>query len=123
MEVKKLHESLYKEVYTRSVPNPAAALENASLSSTTSLPDAIPQLDGLQPELIHDLPHQTFKEPLQWEACGKVFWNSDDYKEHDSLQFCCDDWDICYATQLQADLHVLRVHLDKTYARDSFQHQ
>ena len=112
-EVKKLQESLSK-----SVSKPSIAFDNASTSSTTSCLDAIPQLDGLHQDFIHDLPHQTSQQPLQCETCGKVFRNSDEFKKHDSLQFCCDDCGICYATQLQADLHVLQVHPDETYARN-----
>ena len=58
------------------------------------------------------------QQPLHCETCGKDFQNSNESKEHYALQFCSDDCGICYSTQLQADLHVLKVHPDKSYARN-----
>ena len=48
----------------------------------------------------------------------KVFHNSEEYKKHDSIQFCRDDCGICYATKKETDLHVLLVHTDETNARN-----
>ena len=88
-------------------------LNEADFSPPPNLDDVIPQLDGLQQEYVSSL-HQ----PFQCETCHKVFPNSEEYKKHDALQFCCDDCGICYATQIQADLHVLQVHPDESYARN-----
>ena len=77
--------------------------------------DVIPQLDGLQHEQIDNL---TSQKPFQCETCKQTFQTSDEYKKHDTLQFCCDDCGICYETKLESDLHVLKVHTDETYARN-----
>ena len=78
-------------------------------STDFSNPDTIPQLDGLQqePQYQYQLQQaQNTSQNLQCETCRQVFHNSEDFKEHDALQFCCDDCGICCATQVQADIHV-----------------
>ena len=122
-EVNKLKQditSLSKSSFIKPVPDPTPALDIISPSNTSSSLcfDTIPQLDGLQEEYIYDGPQQTYQHPLRCETCGIVFPNTNEFKEHDSLQFCCDDCGICYATKLEADFHELKVHPDETYARN-----
>ena len=127
-EVKKLKEvilSFDKPSYPRSVPKTSVALTNTSLASTSlclspmhNNLDVIPMLDGPQHEQIDDLHNLTSQKPFQCETCKQTFQTSDEYKKHDTLQFCCDDCGICYETKLESDLHVLKVHPDETYARN-----
>ena len=79
--------------------------------------EVIPQLEGghqeepVRPELL-------CTEQLRCETCQTVFTNQNDFKKHDALEFCCDDCGICYSTQVEADLHVLQVHPNESYARN-----
>ena len=91
-------------------------LNNVDISPPFS--NVIPQLDGLQQEFVDHPSQQTSQQLLQCETCKKVFQTSEEYKKHDAFQFCCDDCGICYATQVEADLHALHVHPDETYARN-----
>ena len=130
-EVDNLKEVISSLSKASSPPN-SVTLEKPPISKSTSFSltplnkanipppnlDVIPQLDGLQQEVVHTLPQYTSQQPLKCETCQTVFQNSKDYEEHDALQFCCDDCGICYATQLQADFHVLQVHPDEIYVRD-----
>ena len=121
-ELKEVLTSLSKVSFSKPVPDSSVASKNTLISTTpislTPSLDAIPQLDGLQQELGHHLPQETFSEPLMCETCQKVFKSTDEYNEHDKLQFCCDDCGICYSTQVQADLHVLQVHPVEMYGRE-----
>ena len=87
----------------------------------TVYPENIPQLDGRLDETVYppDLTatHNS-QQPLQCDTCHKVFQTNYEFKEHDAMEFCCDDCSICYSTQLEADLHILQVHPDDNYARD-----
>ena len=78
--------------------------------------DNIPQLDGAEYDLLVHPPHQP-SPLLHCETCHEIFKNSDEYNEHDKMQFCCDDCGICYPTQIEVDLHVLQVHPDESYAK------
>ena len=89
--------------------------------SSVSSDQNIPQLDGIYPNLqqpfhLQNLQHQ---QPLQCDTCYKIFESLDDLEKHDAMhQFCCDQCNICYTTQVDADLHELQVHPDESYARD-----
>ena len=50
------------------------------------------------------------------DTCYRIFISYEEFKEHDSYQFCCDECEICYSTQLEADLHELEKHADSVYA-------
>ena len=83
--------------------------------------ERIPQLDGQQDELVNPqelLAQPRSKEHLQCETCHKIFNTEYEFKKHDEMQFCCDDCNICYSTQLEADLHALEVHPNEHYAQN-----
>ena len=73
----------------------------------------IPQLDGAADD--QDQPRHL--QQHQCETCYMIFENRALFDEHDKAQFCCDDCNICYITQLDADLHNLEVHPDEHYTR------
>ena len=79
-------------------------------------PERIPQLDGQQDEVGYSEPN--YEELFKCETCYTTFKTKSDFEKHDELQFCCDDCNICYSTQLEADLHALRVHQDEYYAQN-----
>ena len=70
----------------------------------------IPQVDGADDQL-----HQA--EQYQCETCYEIFENHELYEEHDKAQFCCDECNICYITQIEVDFHNLQVHPDEHYTR------
>ena len=83
--------------------------------------DRIPQLDGQQDELVHSQELQAqpmSKDLFQCETCQKIFDSESEFMKHDEMQFCCDDCNICYLTQLESDLHALKVHPDEYYAKN-----
>ena len=77
----------------------------------------IPQVDGVDD---HDQPNQLNQgllQTYQCETCYEIFENRELYEEHDQAQFCCDECNICYITQIEADFHNLQVHPDEHYTR------
>ena len=100
------------------------SLTNIQSSRNLHFHQEIPQLDGVAPDPPAQLPPQEQchgpEEDLcamQCETCHETFQSIEEYTKHDQLQFCCDDCGLCYATQVQADLHVLQVHPDDNYAK------
>ena len=97
-----------------------------SSSSITSIPEAIPQYDGL--EISHERfdslnssagkeNHKLLDLIFHCEFCSKTFETKETLKEHNAInEFCCDECDICYKTQVDVDLHELEVHPGTDYA-------
>ena len=94
---------------------------NANLST-----DCIPQIDGLDrtfederslsvPVSASTLPSPDTSE-FKCDTCNQTFTNADDFIEHDSYQFCCDECGICYRTQIESHFHELQVHPDSYFA-------
>ena len=83
--------------------------------------ERIPQLDGQQDELVNPqelLAQPKSQEHLQCETCHQIFNTKYEFKKHNEIQFCCDGCNICYSTQLEADLHALEVHPNEHYAQN-----
>ena len=96
-----------------------------SSNSQVTPSQVIPQLDGILNPIpaatntTHEeqsAPKQPPDVPLKCESCHETFENEDQFNEHDSAQFCCDECGICFRTQIIADLHELEVHPNTYYA-------
>ena len=72
--------------------------------------NSIPQLDGGACTPRSDV-------DFKCETCQKTFEDEDEFKLHDSFQFCCDECSICFSSQIAAHLHELDAHPDSFYAR------
>ena len=83
-----------------------------SISSYCSPNLIIPQLDGN----FHP-PDTT--QTSHCETCYKVFANTSDLEQHNKEnQFCCDECNICYKTEIDADFHELEEHPDAGHPDD-----
>ena len=88
--------------------------------------DCIPQIDGLDctlederslsvPVSASTLPSPDTSE-FKCDTCNQTFTTADDFNEHDSYQFCCDECEIWYRTQIESHFHQLQAHLDSGFA-------
>ena len=82
----------------------------------SSIENSLPQIDGAMNSPTNSFPVNSAPLP-QCDTCHAIFESVEDFKEHDTAQFCCDDCGICYRTQEAADLHTLELHPDTHYAR------
>lgn len=78
-------------------------------NSSSQPEDSIPQLDGGFCPPCSDV-------ALKCETCEKIFLDEDEFRIHDSFQFCCDECFICFPTRIAADLHELEAHPGSFYA-------
>ena len=79
-----------------------------SSNSQVTPSQVIPQLDGILNPIpaatntTHEeqsAPKQPPDVPLKCETCHETFENEDQFNEHDSAQFCCDECCICFRTK------------------------
>ena len=119
-KIEKLREDI--ESLTTEIKRMKQILDSVSIISDPEAPNTSKSSSVSISQISHPLQdaqaQHNSQENLQCETCHKVFKSSYDFKKHDEMQFCCDDCNICYSTQLEADLHALEVHPDETYARN-----
>ena len=106
---------------TLPAPNPSFSVTTLETcdptnSSKVSFNNSIPQLDGLMRPLE---PSLASSDSLKCDTCHTEFETVDQFKDHDSAQFCCDECGICYKIEGAAHLHELEfhpnTHYDNTY--------
>ena len=95
---------------------------NSSSISIQTIPgnnehvEIIPQLDGN----LSPAEKESFRAAgptFECETCHGKFSTEEEWNLHNTAHgFCCDDCEICYKTQIEADLHVLKEHPDCHYA-------
>ena len=92
-------------------------------SSSHSRENCIPQYDGQSSLIIEGETSENPSEFFKCEFCGETFSAQKLLKEHNnSHEFCCEDCQICYETQLESDLHELEVHPGTNYAETYVPH-
>ena len=126
-----------KQVSSPAVSHPSNHLASSSSRPTSTIltvvsesdphpPDEnnIPQYDG--PNISMDLAtslETNSMESFDCEFCDQTFETKGELKEHnDSHEFCCEECQICYKTQLESDLHELEVHPGTHYANNYISH-
>ena len=94
---------------------------NSSIS-TTSTYNSNSISSYCSPKLI--IPHGNFHPPdttqtSHCKTCYKVFANTSDLEQHNKEnQFCCDECNVCYKTEIDADFHELKEHPDAGHPDD-----
>ena len=69
--------------------------------------DIIPQFDGC----ITHIADYSASHSFQCETCGHEFDTEELFDEHETvMQYCCDECQLCFETQIESDLHDLDIH-------------